>query len=128
LPWLRRLIAGLSPRRLGIAPGSVDVGFVVIKVTVGPIFLRVLRFSSVNIIPPWQSIPTYTVHEQYALWWPQFRDIVSFHRREQRQGGGIENIIKNSRITSGNELEKNVSKRSWPNLRHHTDTFLEGLY
>jgi hypothetical protein len=39
-PWLRRLVAGLSPR----SPGSVHVGFVVDKVALGQVFLRVLRF------------------------------------------------------------------------------------
>jgi hypothetical protein len=33
-------------------PGLVHVGFVVDKVVVGQIFLRVLRFSPVNFIPP----------------------------------------------------------------------------
>jgi hypothetical protein len=46
--WLRRLGAGLSPRR----PGSIHVGFAVDKVALGQIFLRVIRFSPVNIIPP----------------------------------------------------------------------------
>jgi hypothetical protein len=46
--WLRSLVAGLSPRR----PGSIHVGFVVDKVAPGQVFLRVLRFSPVNIIPP----------------------------------------------------------------------------
>jgi hypothetical protein len=32
VPWLRRLVAGLSPRRTGLDPGSVHVGFVVDKV------------------------------------------------------------------------------------------------
>jgi hypothetical protein len=31
------------------------MGFVVDKVALGQVFLRVLRFSSVNIIPPWDS-------------------------------------------------------------------------
>jgi hypothetical protein len=52
VPWLRSLIAGLSPRRPGFAPGSINVGFVVDKVALGQAFLRVLRFSPVNIIPP----------------------------------------------------------------------------
>jgi hypothetical protein len=52
VPWLRRLFAGLSPRRPGFRPGSVHVGFVVDKVTLGQVFLRVLRFSPVNFIPP----------------------------------------------------------------------------
>jgi hypothetical protein len=45
--------AGHTPRRLGFAPRSVHVGFVVDKVAVGQVSLRVLRLSYVNIIPPW---------------------------------------------------------------------------
>jgi hypothetical protein len=52
VPWLRRLIAGLSPRRPGFDSGSVHVGFVVDKVALGQVFLRVLRFSPVSFIPP----------------------------------------------------------------------------
>jgi hypothetical protein len=32
VPWLRRLVADVSPRRPGFYPGSVHVGFVVDKV------------------------------------------------------------------------------------------------
>jgi hypothetical protein len=49
VPWLRSLVTGLSPRRSGFAPGSIHVGFVVDKVALGQVFLRVLRFSTVNI-------------------------------------------------------------------------------
>jgi hypothetical protein len=49
VPWFRSLVAGLSPRRPGFAPGSIHVGFVVDKVALGQVFLRVLRFSPVNI-------------------------------------------------------------------------------
>jgi hypothetical protein len=52
VPWLRRLAAGLSPRRPGFDPRSVHVGFVVDKVVLGQVFLRVLRFSPVSFIPP----------------------------------------------------------------------------
>jgi hypothetical protein len=52
VPWLRSLVAGLSPRRPGFASGSIHVGFVVDKLALGQVFLRVLRFSTVNIIPP----------------------------------------------------------------------------
>jgi hypothetical protein len=52
VPWLRRLVAGLSPRRPGFDLGSVDVGFVVDKVALGQVFSRVLRISPVNFIPP----------------------------------------------------------------------------
>jgi hypothetical protein len=48
VPWLRRLVASLSPRR----PGFVNVGFVVEKVALGQVFPRVIRFSPVNFIPP----------------------------------------------------------------------------
>jgi hypothetical protein len=46
--WLRRLVAGLSPRRPGFAPWSVHVGFVVDKMVLGKVCLRVPRFSHVN--------------------------------------------------------------------------------
>jgi hypothetical protein len=51
-PWLRRLAAGLPPRRPGFDPGSVHVGYVVDKVALGQVFPRELRFSPVNFIPP----------------------------------------------------------------------------
>jgi hypothetical protein len=44
VPWLRRLVAGLSPRRPGFDSGSVHIGFVVDRVALGQVFLRVLRF------------------------------------------------------------------------------------
>jgi hypothetical protein len=52
VPWLRRLVAGLSPRRPGFDPGSVHLGFVVDKVVLGQVLLRVLRLSPVNYIAP----------------------------------------------------------------------------
>jgi hypothetical protein len=33
--WLRRLVAGLSPRSPGFAPGSIHVGFVMDKAALG---------------------------------------------------------------------------------------------
>jgi hypothetical protein len=44
VPWFRRFVAGLPPRRPGFDPGSVHVGFVVDKVALGQIFPLVLRF------------------------------------------------------------------------------------
>jgi hypothetical protein len=55
VPWLRRLVAGLSPRRPGFTAVSVHVEFVVDEVALGQIFLRVHRVPSVNIIPLWLS-------------------------------------------------------------------------
>jgi hypothetical protein len=36
--WLRRLVAGLSPRKPVFDPGSIHVGFVVEKVALGQVF------------------------------------------------------------------------------------------
>jgi hypothetical protein len=46
------LVVGFSPQKPGFAPGSIHAGFVVDKVALGQVFLRVLRFSPVNIIHP----------------------------------------------------------------------------
>jgi hypothetical protein len=80
--FFRRLIAGLTPRRSGFTPGSIYVGSVVVKVALGQVFLRVLRDSPVNIIPPWFST-------QYVIWGMRNRPVrgrssetVSYHRHE----------------------------------------------
>jgi hypothetical protein len=52
VPWLRRFVAGLSPRWPGFDPGSIHVGFMVDKVAVGQVSPRVLRFSPVSFITP----------------------------------------------------------------------------
>jgi hypothetical protein len=51
VPWLRRLVAGLPLRR----PGFVHVGFVVDKVALGQVFLRVVGFP-LSISFHWCSI------------------------------------------------------------------------
>jgi hypothetical protein len=56
MAWLRRLVAGLSPQRPWFAPRSVHAGFVVDSVAFGQVFLRVLPFPLVNIIPKWQHV------------------------------------------------------------------------
>jgi hypothetical protein len=65
VPWLKRLVAGPSPRRPGFAPTSVLVRFVVDKVVLGEAFLRILWFSSVNSIPPWLSILLYHLGDEH---------------------------------------------------------------
>jgi hypothetical protein len=50
---------GVIERRPGIAPGLLHLGFVVDEVALWLIFLRVIRFSPVDIIPPWLSIFIY---------------------------------------------------------------------
>jgi hypothetical protein len=49
--WLRRFAACLSLRKPVLEPRSVHVGFVVDKMALGQVSVRVLRFSLVNIIP-----------------------------------------------------------------------------
>jgi hypothetical protein len=56
VPLVRHLVTSLSPRRPEFAPGSVHMGFVVDKVTLGQIFLRILRFTPVSVIPSVFSI------------------------------------------------------------------------
>jgi hypothetical protein len=70
LPWLKRLVAGLSPRRPGFAPGSIHVGFVVDKVALGR-FSPSTSVSPANIyhstIAPYSSI---TAPWGVRLLWP----------------------------------------------------------
>jgi hypothetical protein len=68
---------GLSPWRPGFVPGSFLLGFMVDKLALGQVFVRVLRWSSVNIIPPWFFILISSGGEQLACWWPQFNDVIS---------------------------------------------------
>jgi hypothetical protein len=44
VPWRRRLVAGISPRRPGFDPRSVHVKFVVDQVALGKVF-----FSSTSV-------------------------------------------------------------------------------
>jgi hypothetical protein len=64
-------------------PSSVHVGIVVDEVALGQVFLQVLQFSPVSIIPPWLLILIYNLRdEQQAGWWLQFKDIISLHRQQ----------------------------------------------
>jgi hypothetical protein len=65
-PWLRRLAAGLPPRRPGFDPGPVHVGFVVDKVALGQGFPRVLRFSPVNFITRKRTKNNHHLHHRVA--------------------------------------------------------------
>jgi hypothetical protein len=77
VPWLRRLVTGFSLQR------SVHVGFVVDKVALGQVSVRVLRFPlSVSFH---RGSSCVSGGEQHASWWTQFRDIASPHPHEQRQ-------------------------------------------
>jgi hypothetical protein len=51
VPWLRRLVAGLSPQRFGFFCRKVNVGFVVDEMALSQVSFRVLLFSSASIVP-----------------------------------------------------------------------------
>jgi hypothetical protein len=55
-PWLRQLVAGLSPWRPRFAPGSVHVGFVVDKMAFGQVF------SPSSSVFPYQYHYTMALH------------------------------------------------------------------
>jgi hypothetical protein len=72
VPWLRRLVAPLTPLTPGFDPGSVHVRFVVDKVALGQGFPRILWFYPVNFILP-------VVH------YKEKRKTVYFHHRVAQQ-------------------------------------------
>jgi len=51
-PWLRQLVANLSLQMPRFKPTPVHVGLLVDKVALGHVYLQVLKFSFVHIIPP----------------------------------------------------------------------------
>ena len=67
VPWLRQLIAELSPRRPRFSPRPVYMGSVVEKLTFGQVFLLVLQFSPVINIPPMLHTHTHTHTHTYTL-------------------------------------------------------------
>jgi hypothetical protein len=60
-------VADLSPRRPGFMPMSVHVRFVMDKVSLGQVFLLVLRCFPVTIIPPWLSMLVYNLGGDYYV-------------------------------------------------------------
>jgi hypothetical protein len=64
-------------------PGSIHVGFVVAKVALGQVFIRVFQFSPVSISFHRRSPNPYRLgDEQYVRQWQQFRDLVSPHNNQ----------------------------------------------
>ena len=52
VPWVRRLVTGLSPRSPRYDGMPFYVGFLVDTVALGQVCLQVFWFSPVRIIPP----------------------------------------------------------------------------
>jgi hypothetical protein len=70
-----RLVAGLSPRRPGFASGSVHVGFVMYKVALEKVFLRVLR------VFPCQYHSTVALHTHVSSGWQKICLLVAAVQR-----------------------------------------------
>jgi hypothetical protein len=64
VPWLRWLVAGLSPRSSGFDPGSVHVGFVVDKVTMGQVFPCQFLFTGAPLLG--KTKHTNHLHHRFA--------------------------------------------------------------
>ena len=62
LPWVKRLVAGLSPRRVGFNPSPIHVRFVVGKVALRHVSPRVLWFCTLKIIPVMRHIHSFIMH------------------------------------------------------------------
>jgi hypothetical protein len=100
MPWLSRLVAGLPPRRPGIDPGSVHVGFVLDKVALGDVFPRVLHFYPINFIPP---VLHYTEKPKKLIIF-----ITGLHHKPQGGGASVTSVAgpfttkKKNRAKTGN--------------------------
>jgi hypothetical protein len=69
VPWLRSLVADLSPRRPGFAPGSIHVGFVVDKVALGLVMWDGQfsgKFSDLNFSGKFSSLTLTRVDMSHA--------------------------------------------------------------
>ena len=66
VPWLRCLVAGLSPFRSTFIPRPVHVGYVVAGMTLQQVFQRVLPSSPVSIIPPMLHVLSF-IHQCYVM-------------------------------------------------------------
>jgi hypothetical protein len=78
------------------AGARVHVGFMVDKMALGQLCLRVLRFSPVSIILPWLSMLIYHFGDKRkAGWWPQFRDMVSplQHEQQDSRNGSVIKVL-----------------------------------
>jgi hypothetical protein len=75
VPWLRRLVGGLSPRRPGFDLGSVHVGFVVDKVALGQVPPRVHWF------PLSTSFHRCSITCKHKKNWPSFIFITGLHKK-----------------------------------------------
>jgi hypothetical protein len=81
VPWLRRLVVGLSPRRSEFNPGSVHVGFVVDKVALG------------QVLPEYFSFPLSASFHQWSITRRNEKKLIIFitglHNKPQGCGASV---------------------------------------
>jgi hypothetical protein len=66
------LVSGLSSRRPVFDPRLVHVRFVTYKVALGQLFLPVLQFSPVSIIPPMLHTHSFIYHRRCIMFFSQY--------------------------------------------------------
>jgi len=66
-PWLRLSVASLSPQRPGFDPRSFCVTFVLDRMELGQILLKILRFYPVGIIPPMLRTHSFICHRRSII-------------------------------------------------------------
>lgn len=66
LPGLGRLVVGILPRRPGFDSVPTRAGFVVGKVTLAQVFLRVLELSLIRVIPQMLHV-SHACHRCYII-------------------------------------------------------------
>jgi hypothetical protein len=84
VPRSRRLLAGLSKRRPWFSHRPMFVRFVVHKMALGRVCLRVSRFSPVSTIPPTLHTHSSIYHQRCIMFLSQyfsFPQSLSFHER-----------------------------------------------
>ena len=66
-PWVRRLVAGLAPRRTAFDTDLVHADFVVNKVALRQALPRVLRSPPASSIPPMLHTHSSIYHQRYIM-------------------------------------------------------------
>jgi hypothetical protein len=90
VPWLRRLVTGLSQQRPEFVPSSVHLGFAVDDVVQAQVFLQVLRF-------PCQYHSTVALHTHISTWGRTIGLIVAaVQRHEQHEHALIPKTVLNT--------------------------------
>lgn len=67
MQWLRPSVTGLSIRSSGSSPRLIHMGFMVDISALGQVFLRMVHFYPVSIIPPMHHSHSFTYHQHCII-------------------------------------------------------------